>query len=333
MDGELLWKEPRRDDLYVACASQGKVLLVGRRHVRALELHKISKEKLDERPDQTLEEAPVAEFPSGPEEEKREDDDFPRPARAWEGRTLEFPQGSAPSGMGFLSAGLYYVPLSSGGGDGHRPGQRSRGGKSKSRQGNMPGNLVSHEGRILSQDATGLEALRPIDGVENSGRRAPGHRKRRRRIALSRADFFCCNPAYNLRRSTLDGQNVVDLFETASMSSIAVDAADGKVYVSPVSDCCCDSIFRVDVVGGNYESLFDACFPSSIAVHPPTDLVCWSDYASEYGVFCGTAVVRHVRSRAGTRRPGPPGDGRAERQALLVAARCHSAVESRRLRH
>jgi len=166
MDGELLWKEPRRDDLYVACASQGKVLLVGGRGVRAMELHKISEERIDEDPDQTLEEAPDAEYPIATEVETREEDDFQRPARAWEGRTVEFPDGSTPSGTGFVSGGLYYVPLSSGEVIAVDVKSGRVVGRSKSRQQSAPGNLVCHEGRILSQDATGLEAFDQLTALK-----------------------------------------------------------------------------------------------------------------------------------------------------------------------
>jgi outer membrane protein assembly factor BamB len=38
IDGKPLWRKPRQDDLYLACVHQGKVILVGRRGVRALRL-------------------------------------------------------------------------------------------------------------------------------------------------------------------------------------------------------------------------------------------------------------------------------------------------------
>ena len=36
IDGKELWKSPRQNDLYVACADRDKVVLVGHRAVRAL---------------------------------------------------------------------------------------------------------------------------------------------------------------------------------------------------------------------------------------------------------------------------------------------------------
>ena len=74
-DGGLLWKQPRQDDLYVACLTHDNVVLVGRHAVRALSL-------ADGKP-------------------------------AWDGRTVPFPEDSMPSGRGFLSNNRYYIPLSS----------------------------------------------------------------------------------------------------------------------------------------------------------------------------------------------------------------------------
>jgi outer membrane protein assembly factor BamB/tetratricopeptide (TPR) repeat protein len=38
VDGKLVWKQPRQDDLYLACVHQGKAVLVGKQRVRALKL-------------------------------------------------------------------------------------------------------------------------------------------------------------------------------------------------------------------------------------------------------------------------------------------------------
>lgn len=38
VDGKLLWKQPRQDDLYLACEHAGKVVLVGKQRIRALDL-------------------------------------------------------------------------------------------------------------------------------------------------------------------------------------------------------------------------------------------------------------------------------------------------------
>ena len=132
-------------------------------------------------------------------------------------------------------------------------------------------------------DGSAVEQVLPSNVAEGQGNLAVGGQ-----YLFWNADFFCCNPAYFLRRATLNGQNVQNILGPTSISGIAVDAANGKVYFSPASDCCCDSIARTDLDGRNYEPLFPACFPSTIAVHPPTALVCWSDFDLVFGVFCGT---------------------------------------------
>lgn len=167
-DGTLLWREPRGDELYLACVHDGKAVLVGRRGVRALDVH----ETHDPAPDET---------PEGKVDETVEElldverlDECKRPMPAWDGRTVDYPEGSRPSGIGFLSlsAGsadgrraVYHVPLSSAEVmavdlDTGRPA-----GLFRSRQGDVPGNLVACRGRIVSQDATGLAAFDQLQAL------------------------------------------------------------------------------------------------------------------------------------------------------------------------
>jgi outer membrane protein assembly factor BamB/tetratricopeptide (TPR) repeat protein len=195
-DGELLWKEPRQDDLYVACVYQGKVVLVGERGVRALDLY----DGMPSGPAETRDKPPGREpSPAGHtsrgDAEQRPDaklsemiddlvrsgrpDDFQRPAPAWNGRTVEFPIGSRPTGFGFLSVSrgapegrsaaaslgegprraLYHVPLSTAEVMAIDVETGEAADVFRSRQGSVPGNLVVCRGRVLSQDATGLEAF------------------------------------------------------------------------------------------------------------------------------------------------------------------------------
>jgi len=167
-DGKLLWKEPRGDELYLACVHDGKAVLVGRRGVRALDVHKTHDGAADETPEEKVDET-VEELI---DVEKL--DEYERPMPAWDGRTVDYPEGSRPSGIGFLSlsAGstdrrraLYHVPLSSAEVmavdlDTGRPA-----GLFRSRQGNVPGNLIACRGRIISQDATGLEAFDQLEAL------------------------------------------------------------------------------------------------------------------------------------------------------------------------
>ena len=74
IDGKLLWKMDRGENIYVAGIRDGKVLLVGRKQVQAYRL-------ADGKP-------------------------------AWADPLL-LPQGSVPSGGGFLSDSQYFLPLSS----------------------------------------------------------------------------------------------------------------------------------------------------------------------------------------------------------------------------
>ena len=127
IDGELLWKQPRQSDLYVACVDQDKVVLVGRNAVRALRL-------ADGKP-------------------------------AWDGRTVALPEQSAPSGRGFLSNDRYYLPLSSAevACIDLKDGKTLH--LSKSRKGSVPGNLVCYKGRVLSQGFDGLDAFYQLDSA------------------------------------------------------------------------------------------------------------------------------------------------------------------------
>ncbi|MDY0165501.1 MAG: PQQ-binding-like beta-propeller repeat protein [Thermoguttaceae bacterium] len=125
VDGRQHWSASREDDLFVACVHQGSVVLVGRQRVRALGL-------ADGKP-------------------------------AWEGRTLEFPDGGMPSGHGFYSGSRYFIPLTTAeilavDLDHGRTAHVAR-----SRQGQVPGNLVSYEGLVLSQSAGGLAAYYQLE--------------------------------------------------------------------------------------------------------------------------------------------------------------------------
>ncbi|MBS0209326.1 MAG: PQQ-like beta-propeller repeat protein [Planctomycetes bacterium] len=73
--------------------------------------------------------------------------------------TLELPTGARPSGRGYMTAGAYCLPLSTGEValfDLHTHQLASR---VRSRSGNVPGNLIAHHGMILSQTALGLECF------------------------------------------------------------------------------------------------------------------------------------------------------------------------------
>jgi outer membrane protein assembly factor BamB len=127
IDGKLLWRKPRQDDLYLACVDRGKVVLVGRRGLRALKL-------ADGEP-------------------------------AWPPRSGELPPAAMPSGTGFLSADRYYLPLSSGevAAVDLSSGQIVH--HYQSRRGVVPGNLVCSGGRVLSQRGGAVELFFQLDAL------------------------------------------------------------------------------------------------------------------------------------------------------------------------
>ena len=162
IDGKELWKSPRQNDLYVAGADREKVVLVGPRAVRALRM-------ADGQP-------------------------------AWDGRTVELPEGSTPSGRGFLTGDRYFLPLSSA----EVVAIDLAAGKivqtAKSRKGNTPGNLVCYRGKVISQGLDGVEAYYQLEAVEAETAAAIGRQPRRcRGPVAARRDLVECRQAVGSR--------------------------------------------------------------------------------------------------------------------------------------
>jgi outer membrane protein assembly factor BamB len=126
LDGKRIWKQPRADDLYLACVTQGKVLLVGRHSLRALRL------------------ADGAE--------------------AWPAQ-LTLPDAAVPSGRGYLADRLYYLPLSSAEVLVVDVSQGRVVRTVKSRDEVVPGNLFVHQGRVISQSVDGVESFYQLDAL------------------------------------------------------------------------------------------------------------------------------------------------------------------------
>ena len=127
IDGKELWKTPRQDDLYVACVDRENVVLVGRHSVHALRL-------ADGKP-------------------------------AWKNRTIDLPNGGAPSGRGFLADDRYYLPLSTAEIIGIDIGEGKIVQTAKSRKGTIPGNLVCYRGKLISQGFGGVDEYYQLDAV------------------------------------------------------------------------------------------------------------------------------------------------------------------------
>ena len=129
LDGKLIWKQPRQDDLYVACVYKGKVVLSGRRYLRALQLK-------DGKP-------------------------------LWGEQGVALPEEGMPSGRGFLSGAIYYIPLSTASVAAVDLDAARVVHVAKSREGNVPGNLVCYDGRIISQGVEGVENYYQIDPLRD----------------------------------------------------------------------------------------------------------------------------------------------------------------------
>lgn len=118
-DGALAWKAERGDGLYLAGVHNGHVIIVGANTLRALSLADGKKV-------------------------------------AW---TTTFPENHAPSGRGFLSGDQYCLPLTSAEvltvnlKDGKIVGH------SRSRTGQMVGNLICYRGAVISQSADAIESF------------------------------------------------------------------------------------------------------------------------------------------------------------------------------
>ena len=130
VDGELLWKLDRQDGLYVAGIHDGNVIVVGRGSVKAWKLA-------------------ATDLASS----------------AW---TLELPGGAVPSGRGFQSGGTYYLPLSTAEIVAINLTTGKITGRVQSRDGTVPGNLVSYRGSIISQSPAAIECFYEIGPLEKS---------------------------------------------------------------------------------------------------------------------------------------------------------------------
>jgi outer membrane protein assembly factor BamB/tetratricopeptide (TPR) repeat protein len=156
IDGDLRWKYRRDDDLFVACVHRDNVVLVGRRQVRAVSLSETVK---------STEQVQTMERSGNRMSTVTKEQVVVRPKPAWDGRTVSLPEGSMPSGRGFSSSGKYFLPLSSA----EVLAIDLVAGKtlqvSRSRKGNVPGNLVCYKGKVISQGVDGLEVFAQLDAV------------------------------------------------------------------------------------------------------------------------------------------------------------------------
>ena len=129
LDGKQRWKVPRDEYIYVAGVHDGKVVLVGRKQLQAFRL-------ADGKP-------------------------------AW-ANPLLLPQGSAPSGRGFVSGGHYYLPLSSAEVASIDLAAGKIDARVKSRKGVVPGNLICYKGTVISQGIDSVDEFFQLEPLEQS---------------------------------------------------------------------------------------------------------------------------------------------------------------------
>ncbi len=122
--GKLLWKKPRESSLYLAGVDRENALLVGSDSVKAVRLA------------------------DG--------------AAAWS-KDVALPAGTTPSGLGYLSEGRYYLPLSSGQVIAVNTQDGAATGAIDSPNDGVVGNLICHRGSIISQSALFLDKFEQIE--------------------------------------------------------------------------------------------------------------------------------------------------------------------------
>ena len=85
--------------------------------------------------------------------------------RAWGGRVLDLPDDSTPSGRGFRSNQQYFLPLSTAAVVAIDLDAGKITHVSKSRRGDVPGNLICHQGNVVSLGLEGMEAYYQRDAA------------------------------------------------------------------------------------------------------------------------------------------------------------------------
>lgn len=127
--GEVLWKTIRKDGLYLAGVRQGRVIVVGRGQVQCYQL---------------------ADGSPG-----------------WAEGGVDLPSGSQPSGRGcWGAADRYLVPLTTGEVAELDVATGTWVGRARSRHGEVPGNLVAHQGSLLSQNVDALALFPQLAPLE-----------------------------------------------------------------------------------------------------------------------------------------------------------------------
>jgi outer membrane protein assembly factor BamB len=128
--GKLRWKRERGDGIYLAGVDAGQLLVVGLHGLTALNLK-------DGRP-------------------------------TWSQERLPLPADATPSGRGFFTKGKYYLPLSNAEIIAIDMKTAEIVERTRSRSGTVLGNLIAHQGAILSQNGKFLDCFDQIDVLRES---------------------------------------------------------------------------------------------------------------------------------------------------------------------
>lgn len=125
--GKLVWKKQREKSLLLACVDGGNAILISPDSITALK---------------------VADGTAG-----------------WS-KDIALPAGALPSGLGYLSAGHYYLPLSTGQVIAIDTAEGTAVDAVKAASDSVGGNLICHRGSILSQSALFLEKFEQIEVLQ-----------------------------------------------------------------------------------------------------------------------------------------------------------------------
>ncbi|MGD9636379.1 MAG: PQQ-binding-like beta-propeller repeat protein, partial [Pirellulales bacterium] len=131
--GKMIWKKQREKSLFLACIDRGNALLVGPDSVVALRMSDGS--------------------------------------AAWP-KDISLPGGALPSGLGYLSEGHYYLPLTTGQVMSIDTADGTATDAVKASSESVGGNLICHRGSILSQSALYLEKFEQIEVLRERAKAA-----------------------------------------------------------------------------------------------------------------------------------------------------------------
>lgn len=165
--GKLVWKKQRDKSLLLACVDQDKVLLLGPDSITALSLADGS--------------------------------------AAWQ-MDVALPAGAIPSGLGYLSDGHYYLPLSTGQVIAIDAAEGTAVDAVKASSDSIGGNLICHRGSILSQSALFLEKFEQIEVLRERAKAA---------LAKNATDAGAIRDLAEMRRLEGEFQEAVPMLKQA----------------------------------------------------------------------------------------------------------------------